>query len=67
MGRRSVNRDTPLVGWPKVYARYRNELKAPFLVVTGVVSRRESTMNIVVEQVRPMIVIDAPPEARDFR
>ncbi len=56
----------PMVVWPKSYARLRNELKAPFLVVTGVMSRREGTYNLVVEKAKPMYVIPHPPESRNF-
>ncbi len=56
----------PMVVWPKNYARLRNELKAPFLVVTGVMSRREGTYNLVVEKAKPMYVIPRPPESRNF-
>ena len=57
----------PMIVWPKTYARLRNDLKAPFLVATGVISRREGTMNIVVHHVEPMYVIPNPPESRNFR
>ena len=56
----------PMVVWPKNYARLRNELKAPFLVVTGAMSRHDETLNLVVEQVKPMYVIPHPPESRNF-
>ena len=57
----------PMVVWPKTYARLRNDLKAPFLVVTGTMSRRDETHNIVVQQVKPMYVIPHPPESRNFQ
>ena len=56
----------PMVVWPKSYARLRNDLKAPFLVVTGTMSRRDETLNLVVQQVKPMYVIPHPPESRNF-
>ena len=57
----------PLVVWPKAYARLRNELKAPFLEVTGTMSRQDGTCNIIIEQVKPMYVIPHPPESRNFQ
>jgi error-prone DNA polymerase len=57
----------PMVVWPKTYARLRNDLKAPFLVVTGTMSRRDETMNIVIQQVKPMYAIPHPPESRNFQ
>ncbi len=56
----------PMVVWPKSYARLRNDLKAPFLVVTGTVSRHDETLNLVVQQVKPIYVIPHPPESRNF-
>ena len=57
----------PMVVWPKTYARLRNDLKAPFLVVTGTMSRHDETHNLVVEKVKPMYVIPHPPESRNFQ
>ncbi len=57
----------PMVVWPKSYARLRNDLKAPFLVATGTMSRRDETHNLVVEQVKPMYVMPHPPESRNFQ
>ncbi len=57
----------PMVVWPKTYSRLRNDLKAPFLVVTGIMSRRDESHNVVVEQVKPMYVIPHPPESRNFK
>ena len=63
------NRESPCRNaclWPKSYARLRKELKAPFLVVTGVMSRRDGAYNLVVEKAKPMYVIPDPPESRNF-
>lgn len=57
----------PLAVWPKTYSRLRHTLKAPFLIVTGTVSRRDDTMNVMVEHAEPMYVIPDPPESRRFR
>ncbi len=57
----------PTLVWPKNYARMRNDLKAPFLLVSGIISRREGTLNIVAQDVKPMHYIPTPPESRDFR
>ena len=57
----------PMVVWPKAYAKLREKLKAPFLIATGTVSRRDDTFNIVVTDVEPRYVIPDPPESRNFR
>ncbi len=56
----------PMVVWPRTYSRLRNDLKAPFLVATGAMSRHDEMHNLVVEQVKPMYVIPHPPESRNF-
>ena len=40
-----------LIIWPVVYRRLKLEIKKPLLLATGTVSRREGTMNIVVETI----------------
>ena len=52
-GKMSATALMSMVVWPKSYARLRNELKAPFRVVTGVMSRREGAYNLVVERPSP--------------
>ena len=42
----------PLVVWPKTYERLRLVLREPLLLVSGAVSRREGTLNIVVSGAR---------------
>ena len=39
--------------FPQVYEANEHTFKSPFLIVTGRMSRREGTHNIVVESVRP--------------
>ena len=42
---------TPVVVWPKVFQRYRLVIREPVLKMRGFVSRREGTMNVVVQHV----------------
>ena len=42
----------PLIIWTTVYEKYRDKLREPLLLVEGVVSRREGTLNVVVNTVR---------------
>jgi error-prone DNA polymerase len=42
----------PLAVWPQTYERLRHVLREPVLLVAGTVSRREGTMNIIVEGAR---------------
>lgn len=45
---------SPLIIWPAVYERLKLIIKEPLLLATGTVSRREGTMNIVVETITPI-------------
>ena len=38
----------PLIIWTSVYEQYRDKLREPLLMVEGIVSRREGTLNVVV-------------------
>jgi len=40
-----------LIVWPAVYQKLKLIIKEPLLLATGTVSRREGTMNIVVESI----------------
>ena len=56
----------PLVVWPQVYDRYRQVLREPLLLVQGVVSRREGTMNIVAKQVQSVKGPRDVPRAKNW-
>lgn len=45
---------SPLVIWPDVYKRLRLNTLAQLLMATGTVSKREGTLNIMVEDIRPV-------------
>jgi error-prone DNA polymerase len=53
----------PVVVWPQAYARYRQRLKEPVLLITGTVSRRDGTMNIVLSHAEPVLALGrfSPP------
>ena len=42
----------PLVVWPQEFKRYRLVIREPVLNVRGLVSRRDGTLNVVVQQVQ---------------
>jgi error-prone DNA polymerase len=42
---------SPLIVWPTVYQRLKLVIKESMLLATGTVSRREGTMNIIVETI----------------
>ncbi|MBI4339805.1 MAG: hypothetical protein HY680_07610 [Chloroflexi bacterium] len=50
--------------WPQTYERLRHVLKEPVLLVTGTVSRREGTMNIVVQGARVVQADQAVPRSK---
>jgi error-prone DNA polymerase len=53
----------PLVVWPQVYKRYRLATREPVLLVRGVISRREGTLNVVVNHAEPILYSRRLPAA----
>ncbi|MDA1279194.1 MAG: DNA polymerase III subunit alpha [Chloroflexi bacterium] len=45
---------SPLIVWPAMYQRFKLEIKESLLLAVGTISRREGTMNIVVENITPI-------------
>ena len=58
---------TPLVLWPKTYERLRLVFREPLIIVSGYVSRREGTMNVVVTGARNIPGIQGTPKSKDWR
>ncbi len=56
----------PLMVFPQVYERYEYEIKSPFLMIEGRVSRREGTHNVVVTGVKPFRAMDKVPHSRNW-
>jgi error-prone DNA polymerase len=56
----------PLVVWPKMYARLRHALAEPVIIARGTVSRREGTMNIVVNHAEAVMVFPSAPLAKNW-
>ncbi len=57
----------PLMVFPQVYERQEHKFKSPFLIVKGMLSRREGTHNVVVNQVRPFNALGKIPQSKDWR
>jgi len=58
---------TPTLVWLDIYKRYRQVIREPALIVTGTVSRREGTMNVVARHVEPLPNIGrASPRSKDW-
>ncbi len=59
---------TPTLAWPDTYKRYRQVIREPALLITGTVSRREGTMNVVARHVEPLPNIgSASPRSKDWQ
>ena len=58
---------SPLILWPKVYARYRQVLKEPLVQVRGTISRRDGTMNILVSHAKRLAEMIEAPTAKNWR
>ena len=58
---------TPTLAWPDTYKRYRQAIREPALLITGTVSHREGTMNVVARHVEPLPNIGrASPRSKDW-
>ncbi len=57
----------PMIVWPAVYAEYRLVLREPVLLVRGKISRREGTLNLVVEHAENLPSVRHTPKAMNFR
>ena len=51
---------SPLILWPSVYKRTRLRTINPILIARGKLSKRDGTLNVVVEDVSPVIVDSKP-------
>ncbi|MBI4496607.1 MAG: DNA polymerase III subunit alpha [Chloroflexi bacterium] len=57
----------PLILWLSVYRQFKAQLREPFVLVTGRVSRRDGTFNLVVERVEALRGSASPPRSKDWR
>lgn len=57
----------PAMVYPKTYAKYEYQMKSPFLVVKGRVSKREGTLNVVITHAKPFSVMDKVPQAKNWQ
>jgi len=48
----------PLMVFPQVYESQEYKFKSPFLMIKGKLTRREGTLNVVVNQVKPFNSVD---------
>jgi error-prone DNA polymerase len=58
---------SPLVLWTETYERLRNVFREPLVIVSGYVSRREGTMNVVVTGANVMPAIQVALKSKDWR
>ena len=56
----------PLTIWPNVYERYRLVLKEAVLLVRGVISKREGTLNIVVTHAESLTAFANTPKSKNW-
>ncbi len=56
----------PLMVFPRVYENQEHRFKSPFLVVKGVLTRRDGTHNVVVEKVKPFNALEKAPGSKDW-
>lgn len=56
----------PLIIWPQMYERYRAQFRFPVVLVTGIVSRRDGTMNVVVQRVEASGAVEYAPPSKNW-
>jgi error-prone DNA polymerase len=57
----------PCMVFPKVYERHEHRFKTPFLMVSGRLTRREGTCNLVIDRVETFRALEKVPASKDFR
>lgn len=57
---------TPIIVWPSSYGEFRQVIREPLLQIRGKVSRREGTLNIVMEHAEPIAGPREMPKSRDW-
>jgi error-prone DNA polymerase len=58
---------TPTLAWLDTYRQYRHIIREPALLITGTVSAREGTMNVVIRHVEPLPNLGrASPPSKDW-
>jgi error-prone DNA polymerase len=57
----------PLMVFPQVYEPQELKFKSPFLMIKGVMTRREGTHNVIVNQVKPFNALEKMPQSKDWR
>ena len=59
--------DVQCVLWPRVFARSRQALRGPLLLMTGTVRRWDGTITLAVAQVESVPTTVPMPQAHDWR
>ena len=57
----------PLIVWPSVYRRFRNVFTKSLLKIWGIVSRRDGTLNVIVERVEEIPQSSSLPRSHDWK
>ena len=57
----------PLVVWPGEFAKYRQLIREPMVIIRGEVSRRGGIMNIVAKHVEPMPTMNNLPKSKNWQ
>ena len=61
------NGHTPLVIWPKIYQKLKLVLREPLIIVEGIISRQDGTINIVVKNARSLNTVTNVPKAKNWQ
>jgi len=56
----------PCMVFEKVYEKYEHEFRSSFLIIRGLLTRREGTCNVVIQKVKPFSALDKVPQSKDW-
>ena len=57
----------PCMVFGPTYEKYEYTFRSPFIIIEGMLTRREGTCNVVINQVKPFNALDKVPASKDFR
>ena len=57
----------PIAVWPQAFKKHRMDIKEPVLIIRGIISRREGTMNIVAQHIQGTQGLPHMPKARSWQ
>ena len=58
---------TPLVIWPQIYQKLKSVLREPIIIVEGIISRQDGTINVVVKNAHSLNTVAGTPKSKNWQ